>query len=181
MGSRLRGDGYSEGVTLAVGAVVAYPPHGVGRVASLEKKVVLGVEQEVVVIELADGLSVTLPLVRAQEQLRPVVTEAGLRRVRETLREDSVPSEEIWSKRLTRVQEMLRSGGPEELAAIVRDGFRRERASKTPGGGSKLSVSERALFVRARELLSGEIGVARGLDQAEANAWIDEQLVPLNS
>jgi CarD family transcriptional regulator, regulator of rRNA transcription len=162
-------------VTLAVGAVVAYPPHGVGRVAALEKKVVLGVEQEVVVIELADSLSVTLPLERAQELLRPVVTEAGLRRVRETLRADAELSEEIWSKRLTRGQELLRSGGPEELAAIVRDGFRRE-LSKAAGGSSKLSVSERALFVRARELLSGEIGVARGLDQAEADAWIDEQL-----
>lgn len=172
-------DSYPEGVKLAVGAVVAYPPHGVGRVAVRESRAVLGVEQEVVVLELADDLSVTLPLERARELLRPVVTEAGLRRVRQTLREDAVLSDEIWSKRLKHVQEMLRSGGPEELAAIVRDGFRRDRASGTPGGSAKLSVSERALFLRARELLSGEIGFARGLGQAEADAWIDEQLVAL--
>ncbi len=60
-----------EGVRIAVGTVVAYPPHGVGRIAAREKRVVLGVEQEIVVIELADGLSVTLPLDRAREQLRP--------------------------------------------------------------------------------------------------------------
>jgi hypothetical protein len=35
--------------------------------------VVLGAEQEVVVLELADGLSVKLPMQRAREQLRPPV------------------------------------------------------------------------------------------------------------
>jgi RNA polymerase-interacting CarD/CdnL/TRCF family regulator len=37
-------------------------------------------------------------------------------------------------------------------------------------------MSERALCAKARELLSGEIGLVRGLDQATANAWIDDQL-----
>ena len=166
---------------LAVGTVVAYPPHGVGRIAIRETRAVLGVEQEVVVIELADGLSVMLPLERARALLRPLVTEAGLRRVRETLREDCALSEEIWSKRLKQVQEKLRSGDPEELAEIIRDGVRRDQALNASGANSKLSLSERALFVKARELLSGEIGLARGLDPAEANAWIDEQLAPNGS
>ena len=52
---------------LTIGAVVAYPPHGVGRIAAREKKVVLGVEEEVVIIELGNELSVTLPLARAQD------------------------------------------------------------------------------------------------------------------
>jgi hypothetical protein len=30
--------------------------------------------------------------------------------------------------------------------------------------------------MRARRLLSGEIGLARGLEPAEADAWIEEQL-----
>ena len=47
--------------------MVAYPPHGVGGIAARKKRVVLGVEQEIVVIELADGLSVTLPLDRARD------------------------------------------------------------------------------------------------------------------
>ena len=55
---------------LKVGGVVAYPPHGVGRITTREKRVVLGVEEEVIVVELGNELSVTLPLARAQEQLR---------------------------------------------------------------------------------------------------------------
>ena len=168
---------YASGVKLKVGDVVAYPPHGVGRVADREKRVVLGVEQEVVVLELDDDLSVTLTLDRANELIRPLVDEDGIKRVRETLRASGSFSEEVWAKRLKEAQAKLRGGDPLELAEIVRDGAHRER-TLTASGYSKLSVSERALWTKARELLSGEIGLVRGLDRDEANAWIDEQLPP---
>lgn len=161
---------------LKVGAVVAYPPHGVGRVTAREKRVVLGVEEEVVIIELGNDLAVTLPISRAEEQLRPPATEADLKKVQKALREEGVVSEEIWSKRVQHAQEKLRSGDPLELAEIVRDGVRREQGKTANGTPTKLSTSERALHLKARELLSGEIGVTRGVDQAEADAWIDAQL-----
>lgn len=161
---------------LEVGTMVAYPPHGIGRVSAREKKTILGVEEEVVIVELNNDLSVTLPLARAQEQLRPPATEADLKKVQKALREDAVVSDEIWSKRVQQAQEKLRSGDPLELAEIVRDGVRREQGKTTTGTPTKLSTSERALHLKARELLSGEIGVTRGIDPAVADAWIDEQL-----
>jgi RNA polymerase-interacting CarD/CdnL/TRCF family regulator len=54
----------------------------------------------------------------------------------------------------------------------------RDRALSANGTRSKLSVSERALCVKARELLTGEIRIVRNVDQAEADAWIDEQIAP---
>jgi len=161
---------------LKVGTIVAYPPHGVGRVAKREKRVVLGVEEDVVVVELGNDLSVTLPISRAEEQLRPPAAEAELKKVQKALREEGVVSDEIWSKRVQQAQEKLRSGDPLELAEIVRDGVRREQGKTSNGTPTKLSTSERALHLKARELLSGEIGVTRGLEPAEAEAWIDEQL-----
>ena len=158
---------------LTIGAVVAYPPHGVGRIAAREKKVVLGVEEEVVIIELGNELSVTLPLARAQELLRPPVTEAGIRRVRETLREDGVVSDEIWSKRVQHAQSDRSTPAP---LRTPRAGVRREQGLTANGSPTKLSTSERALHLKAKELLASEIGVARGVDQAQAEAWIDEQL-----
>jgi RNA polymerase-interacting CarD/CdnL/TRCF family regulator len=89
--------------------------------------VVLGVEQEIVVLELADGLSVTLPMQRAREQLRPLVSEADVRRVQETLREDGALSGAFWAKRLKQGKAKLRGGDPLELAEVVRDSARRER------------------------------------------------------
>ncbi len=138
----------------------------------------LGVEQDVIVIELAEGLSVSLPLERARAQLRPIASEADLRRVKETLREDGPLSDDVWAARLKEMQEKLRRGDLLELAQIVRDGVRREQLPTSKGTSSKLSTSERALCAKARELLSGEIGLVRGLDQAAANAWIDDQLTP---
>ena len=58
----------------------------------------------------------------------------------------------------------------------MRDGVRREQGKTATGAPTKLSTSERALHLKARELLSGEIRVTRGVDQEEADAWIDEQL-----
>ena len=63
------------------------------------------------------------------------------------------------------------------LAEIVRDGMRRETHARE-GAVPKVSNSERRLYLRARQLLAGEISSARGLEQVEANAWIDEQLTP---
>ena len=122
---------------------MAYPPHGVGRVSKREKRVILGVEEDVVVVELGNDLSVTLPISRAEEQLRPPATEADLKKVQKALREPSVVSDEIWSKRVQQAQEKLRSGDPLELAEIVRDGVRREQGKTTNGTPTKLS-DERA-------------------------------------
>ena len=94
---------------LKVGTIVAYPPHGIGRISAREKKVVLGVEEEVVLIELGNDLSVTLPISRATDLLRPPATEADLKKVQKTLREEGVVSDEIWSKRLAQAQEKLRA------------------------------------------------------------------------
>jgi CarD family transcriptional regulator len=168
-------------VRLAVGDAVVYPALGVGRVAARETRMVLGAEQEVVVPELGDGLSVTLPMQLARELLRPLVSEAGLSRVRETLREDGAPSGDVWLKRVKQAQAKLRGGDPLELAEIVRDGERRQRRLTASGTNSKLSIIEKGLCVKARQRLSGEIVLASGLDRAEVDAWIDEQLAPIGS
>ena len=163
---------------LAVGTAVVHPAHGVGRVTARESRLIGGAEQEVAVVELDDGLSVTMPLELARDLLRPPVGEPGIRQIEQMLREDDVASDEVWSKRLGLAQEKLKNGDPLELAEIVRDGARRERPSENSSGQSRprLSASERTLYVKARELLSAEIGFVRGLSQAEADGWIDEQL-----
>jgi CarD family transcriptional regulator len=168
-------------VRLVVGSVVSYPPHGVGRIAARERSAVRGIERDAVVIELADGLSVTLPLQRARELLRPPAGESDIRLIEETLRQEGELSEEVWSKRRDQTREKLRSGDPRELAEIVRDNAWRERAARQNRSPAKLSQSEQALYLKARDLLAGEIGLVRGLTQAEADVWIDEQLAVVES
>jgi RNA polymerase-interacting CarD/CdnL/TRCF family regulator len=157
---------------LAVGDVVVYAGHGTGRITSRERRTVDGAEQEVVVLELDQGLIVTLPLARARERLRPVATQAELRRVQRTLRERGDYGEESWQKRLKHAQAKLAGGGLLDLAEIVRDGIHHQSPETT---SAKLSESERRLYLQARELLAREIGAARGLEQTQADAWIEEQ------
>jgi CarD family transcriptional regulator len=160
---------------LAVGDAVVYGAHGMGRVAAREHRTVLGVAQDVVVLEL--GLRVTLPIELARERLRPLVSEADVLRVQRRLHEDVEASGGGWRTRLRQGQAKLASGDPLELAEVVRDGMRCDGSLAGKGSPPRLSESERRLYVRARQLLAGEIGSARGLGLAEADAWIDEQIV----
>jgi CarD family transcriptional regulator len=163
-------------VKLGIGDVVVYPAYGVGRIALREERLVLGVKREVLVLELADGLSVTLPVEHADGLLRPVLSESDIAQVQKTLREDQALSDDGWLKRKRDVHAKVVRGHPAELAEVVRNGARRERGLKAKNTGSQLSPSERDLYLRARRLLSDEIGSARGVEPDAADAWIEEQL-----
>ena len=161
---------------LAVGDLVVYGTHGIGRISSRQQQTVLGSKQEVIVLELEDGLTVTLPVQRAQEQLRPLANEADLKLVRETLRNEPDLSVDPWLSRRRDTMEKLTAGDPVRLAEIVSEGAQRERMRQAKGGKAQLSSGEREIFVKARRLLSGEIALARGIQPDAADGWIEEQL-----
>jgi CarD family transcriptional regulator len=163
-------------VRLGIGDIVVYPAYGVGRITIREERTVLGLKKEIIVLELAEGLSVTLPVERADGLLRPLLSETEIVQVQETLREAQGLSEDGWLKRRKETQAKVVGGDPSELAEVVRNGARRERGLKAKGAAAQLSPSERDLYLRARRLLSGEIGSVRGLEPDAADAWIDEQL-----
>ena len=152
--------------------MVVYASHGAGHVAARERRVVLGKRQEVIVLALAGGLSVELPMERAHELLRPLASEADMSRVQKTLGSEQAANRDPWLRRRRASQAKLTSGDPVELAEIIRDSAHRQSRLRA----TQLSPGERDLFVKARQLLSTEIALARGVEPAEANAWIDEQL-----
>ena len=96
--------------------------------------------------------------------------------MQEALGADHALSSDPWLKRRRDSQAKLNSGDPVELAEIVRDGASREGAVSAKGTKSQLSPGERELFAKARQLLSAEIALVRGVEPAEADTWIDEQL-----
>lgn len=157
---------------LAVGDSVVYAAHGTGRVSARQRRSARGVEQDVVVVEFPNGLSVTLPLQQAHARLRPVLTEADVDLVQRTLRQSSESQESNWRQRLKEGHAKLAGGDPIELAEIVRDGTARERAPNLSH-----SEQERRLCAKARHLLAQEIASVRSQDQQEADAWIEAQLV----
>jgi RNA polymerase-interacting CarD/CdnL/TRCF family regulator len=160
---------------LAVGDLVVYGNHGIGRVAARGKQEVLGEPQEVVVLELEE-LRVTLPLERARTQLRPLANGAELRRVGEALRDDGELNSSNWLSRRRETLEKLIGATPVELAQIVSEGAQRERLRSANGDKRQLSPSEREIFTKARKLLSDEIALALDLQPTAAESWIDRHL-----
>jgi RNA polymerase-interacting CarD/CdnL/TRCF family regulator len=161
---------------LAVGDIVVYGSHGAGPVTARKSKVVLGMRQEVIELELTGGLRVELLLGHAQELLRPLASESDLEGVQEMLRADQAVSSGTWLKRKKESLARLNDGDPIGLAQIIRDGAPRDAARTPKGSKVPRSLWERELATRARGLLSTEIAFAREIEPEEANCWIDRQL-----
>jgi RNA polymerase-interacting CarD/CdnL/TRCF family regulator len=162
---------------LEVDDVVVYGSHGIGHVVARGKQLVLGEEQDVVVLELA-GLTVTLPIALAKTQLRQLADGAELDRVQEALRADSQFDSRNWLSRRRDAHEKLVGGTPVELAEMVNEGTHRGRRRSTSGGRGQLSPSERTTFMKARALLTDEVARVLDIDSAAAERWIDSHLPP---
>ena len=155
--------------SLAVDDVVVYASHGVGRVAIRR--------QESVVVEFATGgLSVTLPIDRAAECIRPVSTEAEIAGIAQTLAGAESPVESNWQRRLKAARAKVAGGDAVGLAEVIRDASRRGERAIARSEPGKISLSERQLYLKARQLLADEIGAARGVDPALADEWIGDQI-----
>lgn len=157
---------------LPVGGLVVYGGHGLGRVVLVGDGGEGGSSSANVVLEFEGGLSVTLPLERAVVCLRSVADASDVARVRDVLRRRDASVETSWQARTRNTRTKLACGEAVGLAEIVHDGFARQHAS--PSGG--LSMHERELYLKARRLLAAELGVATASDEAQSDAWIDDQL-----
>jgi len=166
----------ADRLLLAVGDAVVYAAHGVGRVVARERRDVGGAPRECLIVDLVTGLRVTLPIEDAAERLRPVADDAEIKGVGKVLAAEPDKRDATWTKRLQESKAKLATGGAADLAELVRDGALFELA----GTGSRLSHSERRLYLQARELLAREIAWARGLELEQAEAWIDAQIKSSN-
>jgi CarD family transcriptional regulator len=155
----------------AVGDVVVYAAHGVGRIVGRERRLMAGAERECVVLDLAAGLRVTLSLEEATERLRPVADEDELKVVQTMLAGEPTGRDGPWTQRIRESKEKLARGRASELAELVRDGIRHERS-----GGRRLSPGESSVYKQARQLLVREICSARGVEETEADEWIEAQI-----
>ena len=155
--------------------MVVYGSYGAGRVASRHKSA-SGEPREMVVLDFAAGLSVTLPLERALEYLRPLAGETEMACVGTTLREGRTVIADGWLKRSKATQTKVTAGQTVGLAEVVRDSVGRDRPPAAPGKTTRLSPSEQQLYLKARQLLADEIGLVRGIQSSEADDWITDQL-----
>jgi RNA polymerase-interacting CarD/CdnL/TRCF family regulator len=156
--------------SLAIGDLVVYASHGIGRIESTHPAE--GGLPERIILAFESGLRVTLPLARARDALRCLSGEVELEEVRRTLHAHVAPSVEPWTRRHRFQQEKLTAGQVGGLAEIVRDGLQRERSRTSRSG----APTESELYRRARKLLAAEIAACRGIEPEAADAWVVQQV-----
>ena len=168
--ARASGNQNPAPLRLAVGDLVVYASHGIGRVESRDHHRANG---ELLVLVFENGMRVTLPLDRAQNALRSVSGEPELEEVQRTLGGHTPPAAlEHWSRRHRNAQAKLVAGSISGLAEIVRDGAHRERA-RLKGGTAPI---RNQLYRTARKLLVAEVAAARGIEPDAADDWIGLQI-----
>jgi len=154
-----------------VGDKVVYPHHGAGTVTNKEKRNVLGKKREYLTIRIShNDMTVMVPVDSAdQAGLRKVITPKDVEQVLTVLSQDETTMPKNWNRRFKYNREKIKTGDVFELAEVVRNLSLRDTAKG-------LSTGEKQMFNRAKKILSSELMYAQGLDESEADRFLDEAL-----
>jgi CarD family transcriptional regulator len=154
-----------------VGDKVVYPHHGAGTVVKKEKREVLGEKREYLTIKiLHNDMTVNVPSENAEAVgLRKVIGEDMVKVVVKALTGGGTQMPKNWNRRFKHNRDKMKTGNIFELAEVVRN-----LAVRNNEKG--LSTGEKQMFVKAKKILASELMYAKGMDEEEAAAWLDEVL-----
>ena len=155
-----------------VGEKVVYPHHGAGTVVKKEVREVLGQKREYLTIKiLHNDMTVNVPCENvAKVGLRKVIDEEMVTVVLKALTGGGTQMPKNWNRRFKHNRDKMKTGDILELAEVVRNLSLREQEKG-------LSTGEKQMFVKAKKILASELMYAKGMDEEEAAAWLDEVLV----
>jgi CarD family transcriptional regulator len=152
-----------------VGMTAVYPAHGVADVVGLETKHVGGRALRFYHLQVrGSGLKIIVPIDKAGENgMRALAGPDEIDRMFELLRDHDVPTDrQTWNRRYRNFMEKIRTGSLREVAEVYRD-LSLLRSQKT------LSHGEREMLRTARDLLVGELAVARETSESEVAEQLD--------
>jgi len=158
-------------MTFKVGETVVYPHHGAALIEAIETRVIKGEERMYLVLKVAQGdLTVRVPADNVDlVGVRDVVDSAGLDRVFNVLRQPYTEEPTNWSRRYKANLEKLASGDVIKVAEVVRDLYRRDL-------DRGLSVGEKRMLAKAKQILISELALAEHTDEDRAATLLDEVL-----
>jgi CarD family transcriptional regulator len=155
----------------AVNDKVMHPHYGAGYVRCEGYKVVDGKKIKCIEIDtLFKSTKVYVPLESIGiAGLRRPIAKNKVKRIMEVLHS---PREVLPKRHRTRIQQLeekLKSGRSEDCAAIMRDLY-------TKYAEGTLSMTERRIFEKVRNLLSSEIAIAKNISLAKGKEKINKEL-----
>ena len=135
---------------------VVYPKHGVGKIVSVEKAKMGGIEITFYKVSVnREKLSLSIPL-NQQSHLRPISTINQVNKAISILKTKPKIKRTMWSRRAQEYDQKINSGKLYDLTEVVRD------LNKKTDIIAERSYSERQLFEKAYERLKSELEIIIG-------------------
>jgi len=154
-----------------IGQNIVHPSHGPGTIVDIEENELVKGYSKFYVIEFArNRLTVRVPLSRVREiGVREVMSPARYGRVLETLRALPEHLQGDFKSRRHRINELLRSGSPRQIATAVRDlTWRKFEKHLTQADTEQLS--------KGREMLAVEVAMVTDENLQTAKQTISEAI-----
>ena len=158
-------------MTFAIGQTVVYPHHGAAKIEEISIRTIRGEEKTYLTLRVNQGdLEIQVPAENVDlVGVRDIVDEDGLEEVLSVLRAPYIEEPTNWSRRYKANQEKIATGDIVKVSEVVRDLTRRDDQKK-------LSTGEKRMLTKARQILTSELALARGIDKTAAAARLDEVL-----
>jgi CarD family transcriptional regulator len=145
-----------------VGDLAVYPAHGVGRINSIETRIVNGEEHDFYMMKIIENeMTIMIPTWNVdQVGLRDVIGIKEIPKVYEIMkkREDSTTETQTWNRRYREYMDKIKTGSLYDVAEVYRD-LSLLKLTKD------LSFGERKLYDTAQTLLVMELSTARNTDE----------------
>ena len=155
--------------TFSEGDRVVYPNHGAGCVSKIEERAILGELRRYYVVYLPGAeLTVSVPA-EGETGLRACADEESVAEALGLLGGEVTEMPSNWNHRLKHNQGKIKSGEIHQVAEVVRNLSRY-------GADSGLSTGERTMLMKARQILSSEVALVKGVEPAEAERLVDDAL-----
>ena len=145
-----------------VGDLAVYPAHGVGKINSIESKIINGEEHDFYMMKILENeMTIMIPTWNVEQVgLRDVIDEEEISKVYEVMkkREESPGDTQTWNRRYREYMEKIKTGSLYDVAEVYRD-LSLLKLTKD------LSFGERKLYDTAQTLLVTELSTARNTEE----------------
>lgn len=155
----------------SIGDKVVYPMQGAGIIEKIETQHILGEDREYFVLKTPySDMKIMIPVRTCmQTGVRYVISSEEVNAVVEVLRAPSTAMNSNWNRRYRENMDRLKTGDAGEVAGVVRNLVRVDRARS-------LSAGEKKMLTNALRILASEFVMALGIEPAAAEQLIDDAI-----
>ena len=157
-----------------VGDLAVYPAHGVGRIESIESKVVAGETHDFYIMKvLENDMVIMIPTSNVESVgLREIISSNEVPEIYKVMQEkqDGPGDNQTWNRRYREYMDKIKTGSLYEVAEVFRDLFLLKMTKD-------LSFGERKLYDTAQVLLVRELSTAKDTDEKTILSEIESLFV----